>query len=387
MVRWSCREVSCSVQICAAPAFSYKTSTNRTNYDYTHEIVADEACKHHPSQTSSCFLPCPPFTHKHYLYHVALPSKSEYQESAMSSSIAQMMLEVSSAVGMNSMEMMSSVPSTRDPSPRSSASNSPAMANSPTMSSPSISPPLSPISGTRPPPTRLRSLSKLQIPFYQLPKQRLLPPRQLPQAPSPLTLDKETPILTFDSPLAPKLLRANSFKPTPAEVDSSDSEAEASPSPSPFEHLKRHLLVPRRVDQISPLSNTYNLSATRSPVSPMSCVAMAGTPSPVNPLMAGSPYRFNDTMLGLTGMSAQLANSPTLSAMLASSRAASPLVPYPSSALLGTPYLSTNPYSANLFSDRHGLESPRPFSAISGASSCYSSAVFSRIQSPITTAC
>src|ERR1700709_1886703 len=177
MVSWSCVEISCCVPKCTAPCFSPKISIDRAILDFQSSITSK--CKVRSPLKSELPSHCCVRAHKHFLYSITLPisspkaqfqSATHHQSTAMSKEQVKMVTKMSSHF----------TGFIEDSSPPSATTQT-------ASSSPATSPIASPRSPSSTTPTRLRSLSKLQIP-----QQRLLQPLQLSQPPSPLQLKPES---------------------------------------------------------------------------------------------------------------------------------------------------------------------------------------------------
>lgn len=295
MVSWSSIEISCTLLNCTSPCFHRQVQRDCNVEDFEKEIRS--ACKESFTQTSPSESVQSPYcvqAHKHYLYSINPTTSSPLakppltQTNMMDQPEMNMnrMLEEAKA-HMATSRLQSGRVTPKDLSPyttsptveETSCPPTPALTDSSSLrSTPSSSPPLSPIASS-PPPARLRSLSKLQIPLP-----RLLPPQYLENQPSPLSLTRSQTLPQESQSATPqfvprKLQRTNSFKPAPAPAPPADDDSPLSPSPSPFEHLRKHLLrIPRL--EVSPMSTTYIRSQRATPISPMSTMAMRGSPSP-----------------------------------------------------------------------------------------------------------
>lgn len=249
MVSWSCVEISCCLPNCTAPCFHSKISLDQAILDFESSIVSK--CKVPSASKSESSSRCCLRAHKHYLYSIAPPLSSPDHQT-QSSILPQ-------ATVMANETMMATKMSSHFTGFIAATSPPPTPSPTSMTSSPATSPITSPSSTT---PTRLRSLSKLQIP-----QQPLLPPQQLSQPPSPLQLKGPS--------------KTNSPRP-----NQQPTTATSTPSPSPFRLLTQHLLkVPELSQNVSPLSTTY-MPRSGTSISPMSA---RGSPRSTKAVL-GSPY-------------------------------------------------------------------------------------------------
>jgi hypothetical protein len=265
MVSWSCVEISCCVPNCTAPSFHPSLSPEQAT-SFESSIVSK--CKVPSAFKSELFSHCCVRTHKHFLYSITLPisspeaqTLSNQKSTKIPNQPAQQSTIMSKEIKMETMSSHFTGFIADNSTP----------AATPQIMSPITSPILSPRSPSATTPTRLRSLSKLQIP-----QQRLLQPQQLSQPPSPLQLRPQS---------------ANKDTPKSAHPKTGTS-APDSLSPSPFHLLTQHLLkVPQLSQQVSPLSTTY-MPRSGSSISPMSGRGSPrGIGSPRSTMgIAGTPY-------------------------------------------------------------------------------------------------
>lgn len=267
MVSWSCSEISCCVPNCTAPCFSPSISRNPPTFDFE-----SSKCKV-PSASNSVFSSsCCQRAHKHFLYSIALSSPRTQNPSPHLQSTTISKNEMTRTMSSHFTGFIAATSPPQSP-PSLSHSTSTTPATSP------ISSPKSPSS------TRLRSLSKLQIP-----QQRLLQPQQVQEQPSPLSLK---PRSTNNTP-------SSNQQPTTA-----TTSTPLSPSPSPFKLLTQHLLkVPQNTQQVSPLSTTY-MPRSGTSISPMSGRSPHSTMG-----VLGSPFSGRTPFSSLTTGSMGMEGSP-----------------------------------------------------------------------------
>jgi hypothetical protein len=278
MPSWTCLEINCCIPNCVKPCFCF--SPNRALSPTHLDSSAVSRCKS-PLEDSTSHLSssCCVRAHKHFLYSSTPSSQRTRTQNPIEIlflSAMQRKREARPAIGTTiSSHFMGFLAETSTPqntpttntTMREQSEISISMTSSPTITSP-----------RSPSSTRLRSLSKLQIP-----RQPLLSAQKETQSPSPLILHPTTP---------------KSSKHTP--MSTITFESPASLSPSPFQLLAQHLLRVPPHSQVSPLSTTYmprsgtTMSTTISPMS-------AGHGSTMG--IAGSPFSgrtpFSD--LGSTG--------------------------------------------------------------------------------------